>query len=198
MAVKNYDRQSVDRACYPHEGARLNGLRYNLHTQRNAARSGSNVNLKTKRHTTTKDYRTMSRKTAVVLISLVLGTGTLLVWLGLAQVELYNDQMSELIETSPDQARSKMINDLKLVAAAAAAISSALAAFLFWYGMRSLRTQSIPPKQSWVIEGQRIRTGADAVMQAKLVLLTGAIVFLLGIVAAAMLWRLPVAIMAGQ
>ena len=136
-------------------------------------------------------YRTVSRKKAITLMILVIGLCALAVWFGLIGVELYSDRMSQLIDSSPDQARAKMMRDAKLIAGATGATTSALAVFLFWYGLKSLRTQSVPPKESWVIEGQKIRTGPDAVFHAKLILVLSAILCLFGIVAATMLWRLP-------
>lgn len=143
-----------------------------------------------------KPYRIVSRKTAIVLMVVVISVSAVVVWFGLTWVELYSDRMSQLIDGSPEQARAKMTRDARLIAGATGATTLALAAFLFWYGLKSLRTQSMPPRESWVIEGQRIRTGPDAVFHAKLILVMSAILCLLGIVAAAMLWRLPGALLA--
>lgn len=143
-----------------------------------------------------KPYRTVSRKMAIVLMVVVISLGALAVWFGLIWVELYSDRMSKLIESSPDQALAKLVRDSKLIACAAGVTTSALAVFLFRYGLKSLRTQSVPPRESWVIEGQRIRTGPDAVFHAKLLLVVSVILCLLGIVVAAMLWRLPTALLA--
>ena len=131
-----------------------------------------------------------------MLMVVVISLSALAVWFGLIWVESYSDRMSQLIESSPDQALAKLIRDTKLIACAAGVTTSALAAFLFRYGLKSLRTQSVPPKASWVVEGQRIRTGPNAVFHAKLILVMSAILCLLGIVAAAMLWRLPSALLA--
>ena len=131
-----------------------------------------------------------------MLMVVVISLSALAVWFGLIWVESYSDRMSQLIESSPDQALAKLMRDSKLIACAAGVTTSALAAFLFRYGLKSLRTQSVPPKASWVVEGQRIRTGPNAVFHAKLILVMSAILCLLGIVAAAMLWRLPSALLA--
>ncbi len=122
---------------------------------------------------------------------LVVATCALAVWFGLTWVELYSDRLSELIDSSPEEARAKMLRDAKVIAVAAGASLSALAAFLFAYGLRSFRTQSMPPRTAWVLEGQKIWTGPDAVFRAKLLLAVSGALCLLAIVAAAMLWRLP-------
>ena len=145
-----------------------------------------------------KPYRTVSRKTAIALMVAVISLGALAVWFGLIWVESYSDRMSQLIESSPDQALAKLMRDSKLIACVAGVTTSALAAFLFWYGLKCLRTQSVPPRESWVIEGQKIRTGPDAVFRAKLLLVMSVILCLLGIVVAVMLWRLPIALLASQ
>ena len=129
-------------------------------------------------------------------MALVVGVCGLALWAGLSGVELYAEQMSRPIDTGPEQAQAKMVRDVRLLAVASGAFASASAAFLFWYGLRSLRTRSMPPKGSWVVEGQRIRTGPDAVVRAKLLLTASVALCLLGIVAAVMLWRLPGALLA--
>lgn len=140
----------------------------------------------------------MSRQAAIGLIVLVAALGALLVWFGSVRVELYADHISELIHRNTDEARKRMIGDFKLIAVASGAVIWLLAAFLFWYGFRGLKTQSMPPRNFWVIEGQRIRTGKDAVFFAKFFLVTSSIFWLLGIVAAVMLWRIPIALLGTQ
>lgn len=133
-------------------------------------------------------YRIVSRRAAVALMFVVGCLGGITVWFGLPWVELYSDQMSGLIENSPDQARVKMTRDLRIFAVGIGMSMWALAAFLFRYGIKGLRTQSMPPRGAWVIEGQRIRTGPDAEFYAKLLLVMSAFLCLLGIVLATMLW----------
>ena len=127
----------------------------------------------------------------------VIGLGALVVWLGLAWVESYGDRMSDLIDTDPAQASVRLVRDLRAVAVATALSMLALAVFLASYGVRSLRTGSMPPPGSWIIEGQRIRTGADAISNAKLLLFSSAVICILGIVAAMLLWRLPGELLTG-
>lgn len=158
----------------------------------------STPTMKTEGQPTDHPYRTLTRKTAVLIFVLVIGVGALGVWLGLLWVEQYANQMSELIDSSPERARIKLAGDLKLVAVATGAILWALAAFLFWYAVKSLRTQSMPPRNSWVIEGQPIRTGAGAVFRAKFLLVASVVIGLFGIVGAAMLWHVPIALLASQ
>ena len=146
-------------------------------------------------YTSRGPYRVVTRKKAIALLGLVISVGALGVRLGLLWVETYSNQMSELIDNSPEQARIKLISDFRLIAMATGALTCALAFSLFRYGLKSLRTQSMPPRNSWVIEGQRIRTGPEAVLFAKLLLVASAIVLVLGIVAAAILWHAPGALL---
>ena len=139
----------------------------------------------------------MTRKTAIVLTALFVGVCAMGVSVGLSWVERYSDQMSELVDESPEQAQARMVRDARMIAVAAGAVTSALSVFLFWYGIRGLRTQSMPPAGSWIVEGQPIRIGPDAVLRAKLLLVMSAVLCLLGIVAAAMLWRLPEVLLTG-
>lgn len=138
-----------------------------------------------------QQHRTITRKTAIALMVLVGVTCALAVWFGLVWVELYADQMSRLVDSDPEQARARMRRDAKLIAIAAGVSISALGLFLFSYGLRSLRAQSMPPERSWLVEGQRVWTGPAAVFRAKLLLIASAVICLLGIAAGAMLWHLP-------
>lgn len=138
-----------------------------------------------------EQHRTVTRKTAIALMALVVVTLALAVWFGLVWLELYADELSRLIDNDPERARAKMLRDAKLVAVAAGVSISAVALFLFSYGLRSLRAQSMPPGRSWVVEGQRTWTGPAAVLRAKLLLVASAVICLLGIAAGAMLWHLP-------
>ena len=137
-------------------------------------------------------YRTISRKTAIALLVVVIGLSALAVWLGLGWVQTYSEQMSRLLENDPNRARVKLIHDLKIVAVTTGVILWALAAYLFAYGLKSLKTQSMPPLNSWVFEGQRIRTGADAIFHAKAMIVISAILLVLGVVATTMLWHMPI------
>ncbi len=145
-----------------------------------------------------QQHRTITRKTAIALMVLVVATCALAVWFGLVWVELYADQMSRLVDSDPEQARARMLRDAKLIAVVTGVSISALALFLFSYGLRSLRAQSMPPGRSWVVEGQRTWTGPAAVFRAKLLLIASAVICLLGIAAGAMLWHLPGALSADR
>ena len=140
-----------------------------------------------------QQHRTITRKTAIAVMALVVVICALAVWFGLVWAGLYADQMSGLIESNPEQARAKMLRDAKLIAVAAGVSTSAFAVYLFSYGFRSLRSESMPPKRSWIVEGQRIWTGPGAVFRARLLIVASAILCLLGLAAGAMLWSLPVA-----
>ena len=147
---------------------------------------------------TSPPYRTVTRKTAILLIVLVTGVGAVIVSLGLAWVDNYSGEMADLVDRDPNRARIEIVRDLKIAAVATGACTCALAAFLASYGVKGLYTRSMPPRNSWVIEGQKIRAGNDALLSAKLVLVSSAVILLLGIAAAVILWRLPVELLAAD
>ena len=143
-------------------------------------------------------YRIVSRRAAIASMFLIGCLGGITVWFGLSWVELYSDQISGLIESNPDQARVKTIRDLRVLAVGIGVSMCALAALIFRYGIKGLRTQSMPPRGSWVIEGQRVRTGPDAEFYAKLLLVMSVLLFLLGIVSTTLLWVVSTSIQASQ
>jgi hypothetical protein len=65
-----------------------------------------------------------------------------------------------------------------------------LAVLIIWHGFRGLRTASMPPKGSWILEGQRIWTGQSAVRIAKFMITVGALLVALAVISSLILWRI--------
>ena len=135
-------------------------------------------------------YRVLSRSTAMAVFGVVLTLGALLVWAGMAWIRSYGNGLSILQAISPDEAAFKLARDLKTFAIIALIGLLVLSGSVVWYGARALRSQSIPPTGSWIVEGQLVRTGREA-RTAAWVLIGFALLVALGAFAlAAIVWAL--------
>ena len=136
-------------------------------------------------------YRVLNRKQAAALIVVVVVVGALILWYGTGWVDGFSERMSELIAADPDKAAAELAKQLRIVSVLNGIFSFALALFMSWYGFRGIRTESMPPVGSWVMEGQRrIRTGPGAVMISKVMVAAGVLVALLGVASSLVLWQL--------
>ncbi len=143
------------------------------------------------------DYRVIARPRAAAIIAAVAAMGALAVWLGAGWTETYAERMGALFDRDPDQARAALVRDVRIIAVVTAALMLVLAAWLCRYGIKGVRTRAMPPAGSWIVDGQRIWTGDAAVLRAKVMLAASGILLLLGLVAAAMMWRLPDVLLSG-
>ena len=137
----------------------------------------------------------MPRARAAALVVAIAALGALAVWLATGWFETYAEQMARLFDREPDQARAVLVRDVRIVAIVTGMLMLLLAGWLCRYGLRSLRAQAMPPPGSWVVEAQQTWTGDAAVLRARVLLAAGAVILLLGLVAAAMMWRLPAALL---
>ena len=113
-------------------------------------------------------YRVLSRKRLILPFLAVLTLSVLSLWIGIQWLEALSARQSELLAADPGQAALELADSLRFIAAVNAMVLLAGAGLLSRYGVRGIRTESMPPVGSWVIEGQRIRTGPKAVMVARL------------------------------
>lgn len=148
-------------------------------------------------HDDEHDYRIIARTRAAAIVALVAAGGALVVWLATGWMASYAEQMGTLFDRDPERARAELVRDVRIVAIVTATLLFALAAWLWRYGIRSMRCRAMPPPGSWIVAGQRTWTGEAAVRRAQLLLAASAVVLLLGLVAAAMMWRLPGVLLGG-
>lgn len=128
-------------------------------------------------------YRVMTRLQAFLILGAIFAVGALVVWLGTAWIDGYLARMDALQNSNPQEAVETMITHLKVLAVVQLPPLLALCAFMVWYCSRAIATQSLPPAGSWIIEGQRIRTGASAVRNAWIALALTGVIAIAGIVA---------------
>jgi len=122
-------------------------------------------------------FRVLTRLQAVALLAAITVVGAFVLWLGLEGVDVYLERLEALRQTNPEAAIAATIIHLKILAVIQILPLTALSAFMIWYSRRVIATQSMPPAGAWIIEGQRVRTGAAATRNARLLLtLTGGLV----------------------
>jgi hypothetical protein len=129
-------------------------------------------------------YRVLTRLQASLIIGTILAAGTVIVWLGNQWIEAYLDRIAALQRSNPQAALAAMATHLKILAVIQILPLAAFSVFMIWYCRRVIETRSLPPTGAWIIEGQRIRTGAGAVRNARILLALTCLVTVIGALAA--------------
>jgi hypothetical protein len=119
---------------------------------------------------TTPPYRVLTRPQAAAIVAGLLALGAIVLWLGLIWVDVYTASFDLLMLSDPEAATAALVLHLKILAIAQILPLTAFSAFMLWYCGRAIATQSLPPLGAWVVEGQRIRTGAGAIRNARVLL----------------------------
>jgi hypothetical protein len=140
-------------------------------------------------------YRVLTRRQLVLGLAAVAALLALALWLGIRWSEAYAATISRLVQASPEAAAATLERDLRVLAAVNGAAAWAVAGFLVWQGRRALRARMLPPPGSWIVEGQRLRTGREAVAASRLLIFLAGALALLGAGLSVLLWsvagRLP-------
>ena len=105
-------------------------------------------------------------------------------------VDDFSERMSELVATAPDKAGAELAQYLRIGSVLNGILILAFAFFVSWYGLKGIRTQSMPPIGSWIVEGQQVRRGTKAIAISKLVVALGGLMALRGVASSMILWRL--------
>ena len=135
-------------------------------------------------------YRIFDRKKFVVIMAVLLSAVAVGVWVGLDRLADYAKQLEALTATDPAKAAVIITRQLRILAVLNGILLAMLAALIIWQGLRGLRTASMPPKGSWIMEGQRIWTGQSALRIAKFKIAVGALLVVLAVVGSLILWRI--------
>ena len=125
-------------------------------------------------------YRVLSRLQALAVVAVLVAFGGIVTWLGLRWMELHFAQLDALQQSSPRAALAAMVIDLKIMALVQILPLTAFSGFMIWYARRAIESQSLPPAGGWVVEGQRISTGAAAIRTARILLGLTALLTLVG------------------
>jgi hypothetical protein len=115
-------------------------------------------------------FRVLTKTQAAALVAGILTLGGIVLWIGLEWVDVYTARFDELRRTNPEAATAALILHLKILAIVQILPMTAFSVFMIWYCSRAIATRSMPPAGAWIVEGQRIRTGANAVWNARVLL----------------------------
>lgn len=136
------------------------------------------------------EYRIYNRKKFVVIMAILISVVAVGVWVGLDHFAVYVKQLEELTETEPAKAAAMIKQRVRLVAVLNGILLAVFAGLIIWHGLKGLRSASMPPRGSWILEGQRIWTGESAVRIAKFTITMGAVLAVLALVSSLTLWRI--------
>lgn len=115
------------------------------------------------------------------------------VWISLDRLAEYAKRLEELAAAEPLAVAATRMQLVRTLAVVNGFVLSSLALLIVWHGWRGWRTASMPPKGSWILEGQRTWTGKSAVRIARFTITVGAFLGVLAAVSSVVLWNLGAA-----
>jgi hypothetical protein len=136
------------------------------------------------------EYRVFSRKKFAVVMLVLLCVVAVGVWVSLERLEEYAKQLKELAAAEPRAAAAAITRLMKTLAILNGIVLFPLAAWIIWHGWKGWRTASMPPKGSWILEGQRTWSGKSAVKIAQFTMTVGSLLGVLAVVGSLILWNL--------
>ena len=137
-----------------------------------------------------RSYRVFSRKKFALIMAVIMGVVAVGVWIGLDHLAAYARELDELVVADPEKGAEIVRQQLRRLAILNGMFLTALAGLIIRHGSRGLQTASMPPKGSWVLEGQRIWTGLPATRIARFTIAVGAILLVLALASSLVLWRI--------
>jgi hypothetical protein len=142
-------------------------------------------------------FKVLSKPQAAAIVAGILTLGAVVLWLGLEWVDTYLARLDELRRTDPDAAVAAIIIHLKILAILQILPLTAFSGFMIWYCGRAIATRSMPPAGAWIVEGQRILTGAAALRNSRVLLGLTAALALLGTLEIAYVYYIAVSLQHG-
>lgn len=135
-------------------------------------------------------YKVINRKKFAAIMVILLSVIAVGVWISLDRLSEYGKELEELAVTEPIKAAATIEQLTRALAVLNGIVLSSLAILIIWDGWRGWRSESIPPKGSWILEGQRTWTGESAVRIAKFKIAAGVLLGMLGVASSLILWSL--------
>ena len=136
------------------------------------------------------EYRVIDRKKFAVIMVVLLSIVAVGVWVSLDRLAQYAAQMEALAAAEPLEAAATLTQLARTLAILNGIVLSSLATLIIWHGRRGWRTASMPPKGSWILEGQPTWTGESAVRIAQFTIVIGALLVVLAVAGSLILWSL--------
>lgn len=136
------------------------------------------------------NYRIVDRRIFAAVMVVLLSIVTVGVWVSLDHVAEYIAQVEELADTEPLAAAAAIKKLFRTLAIVNGMVLSFLTILIIWHGLTGWRTASMPPKGSWILNGQRTWTGESAVRIAVFTITVGALLGMLAVASSWILWNL--------
>jgi len=136
------------------------------------------------------EYRVIDRKKFAVIMVVLLSIVVVGVWVSLDRLAEYAEKMEALAAAEPLEAAASLTQLARTLAILNGIVLSSLATLIIWHGRRGWRTASVPPKGSWILEGQPTWTGESAVRIAQATIVIGALLVVLAVASSLILWNL--------
>jgi hypothetical protein len=136
------------------------------------------------------NYKVFSRKKFAIIMVILVSIVAVGVWVSLDRLAEYGDELEELAVTEPLEAAATLKMLTRTFAILNGMVLSSLAVLIIWHGWSGWRSESMPPKGSWILEGQRTWTGESAVRIAKFNVVAGVLLGVLGVASSLILWGL--------
>lgn len=127
------------------------------------------------------EYRVLGKSRAVALFAALSALGAGALWMTLRAIESRTREILEAPGRMTEHAQTDVGALIDLFAWVLAGPLIALAAFVAWTGYRGLAARALPPPGSWIIEGQRIRRGDDAVRASRYLIAMSVVIALMGV-----------------
>ena len=136
------------------------------------------------------NYRIIDRKKFTIVMVVLLSIVAVGVWVSLDHFAEYKEQLEELAVTEPLAAVAAIKQLVRALAFLNGIVFSSFAILIIWHGLTGVRTASMPPKGSWILDGQHTWTGEPAVRIAKFTIAVGALLGVLALVSSWVMWNL--------
>lgn len=136
------------------------------------------------------DYKILDRKKFAAAMVIPLGLVAVGVWVSLDWFAQYLEGLAALAEDEPQRVAATVKQLTRALAVVNGIVLFSFSALIIWHGRRGLRTAAMPPKGSWILEGQRTWAGEPALRIARFTIAVGAMLAVIGIPSTWLLWRL--------
>lgn len=136
------------------------------------------------------NYKVVDRRKFAVIMAVLVSVAAVGVWVSLDYLAEYREELQELAVTEPLETAATLTQLLRNVAILNGVVLSSLALLIIRHGWSGWRSESMPPRGSWIVAGQRTWTGEAAVRIAKFKIAVGALLAVLAVASSWVLWSL--------
>lgn len=139
---------------------------------------------------TASEFRVISRGKAALIALPVLIVAAVIVSVSVDSIESYVSGLADLKDAEANEAIRGLTAMMKVLAISQLIFLLLCSGYIIWYARRAIETESLPPAGSWIVAGQRIRSGGQAVLTAKIMIGLAVFLPICGALLAVYMWRL--------